>query len=45
VWQDVLDEKISVESASKNYGVVIGADGVLDEAATQRLRAARKAAE
>jgi N-methylhydantoinase B len=45
VWQDVLDEKVSVESASKNYGVVIGPDGGLDEAATQRLRAARKAAE
>ena len=44
VWQDVLDEKISVESAAKNYGIVI-TDGALDEAATQRLRAARKAAE
>lgn len=45
VWQDVLDEKVSRESAAKDYGVVIGEDGALDVAATDRLRASRKAAE
>ena len=44
VLQDVIDEKISAASAARDYGVVI-ADGVLDEAATQRLRSARRAAE
>ena len=44
VLQDVIDEKISAASAARDYGVVV-TDGVLDEAATQRLRAARRAAE
>ncbi len=45
VWQDVLDEKVSRESAARDYGVAISADGVLDVAGTQRLRAARQAAQ
>ena len=45
VWQDVLDEKVSRESAARDYGVAIGADGALDVAGTQRLRLARRAAE
>ena len=45
VCQDVIDEKVSVESAARDYGVAIGADGVVDVAETQRLRAARRAAE
>ncbi|MBW8708787.1 MAG: hydantoinase B/oxoprolinase family protein [Alphaproteobacteria bacterium] len=45
VRQDVIDEKISVQSAATDYGVAIGADGVLDEVQTARLRAARRAAE
>ena len=45
VWQDVLDEKVSRQSAARDYGVVIGEDGVLDRAATDRLRASRKVAE
>jgi len=44
VLQDVIDEKISTASAARDYGVVV-TDGVLDAAATQRLRAARRAAE
>jgi N-methylhydantoinase B len=45
VVQDVMDEKISLESATRDYGVVIGADGSLDAGATSRLRATRRAAE
>jgi len=45
VRQDVIDEKVSVQSAARDYGVAIGADGVLDVAETQRLRAGRRAAE
>jgi N-methylhydantoinase B len=45
VRQDVIDEKVSVESAARDYGVAIDADGVLDVAETQRLRAGRRAAE
>ena len=45
VRQDVIDEKVSVQSAARDYGVAIGADGVLDTAETQRLRAGRRAAE
>ena len=45
VLQDVLDEKVSREGAQRDYGVVIGADGVLDTAATERLRASREVAE
>ena len=45
VAQDVMDEKISLESAVRDYGVAVTADGVLDAAATARLRSARRAAE
>ncbi len=45
VWEDVLDEKISRMSAARDYGVMIGDDGVLDVAGTERLRSARRAAE
>jgi N-methylhydantoinase B len=45
VRQDVIDEKVSVESALRDYGVAIGADGVLDVVETQRLRTGRRAAE
>ena len=45
VRQDVLDEKVSVASAARDYGVAVSAEGVLDEAATLRLRTARRAAE
>ena len=45
VLQDVIDEKISRQSAVKDYGVAVGEDGVLDMEQTARLRSARKAAE
>ncbi len=45
VWQDVLDEKVSRQSAARDYGVAIAADGTLDMAGTERLRLARRAAE
>ena len=45
VRQDVLDEKISLESAARDYGVAIGLDGAIDMAATERLRSTRRAAE
>ena len=45
VLQDVRDEKVSLASAARDYGVVIAADGSLDMAGTDRLRAARRAAE
>ena len=45
VRQDVIDEKISAQSAARDYGVAIGADGVLDEVQTERLRAGHRAAE
>ncbi len=45
VWQDVLDEKVSRESAARDYGVSISDDGALDVAGTERLRLARRAAE
>jgi hypothetical protein len=40
-----MDEKISLESAARDYGVVISADGTLDTDGTSRLRATRRAAE
>jgi N-methylhydantoinase B len=45
VVQDVLDEKISRESAMRDYGVVVKADGGLDREASMALRSARRAAE
>ena len=45
VLQDVIDEKISRQSAAKDYGVAITQEGGLDLEKTTGLRAARKAAE
>jgi N-methylhydantoinase B len=45
VLDDVLDDYVSIESARREYGVVIagtGADLSVDEAATRRLRAAER---
>lgn len=39
VRHDVLEDYISVEAARELYGVAISADGVIDEAATAKLRA------
>jgi len=39
VADDVLDGVISVETAARDYGVVISAKGIVDEAATATLRA------
>ena len=41
VADDVLDGVITVETALKDYGVVVSAKGVVDQAATARQRAAR----
>jgi N-methylhydantoinase B len=35
---DVLDEVISVETALRNYGVVVSTKGVVDRAATEKAR-------
>lgn len=43
VYEDVLDEIVSVQSALSKYGVVI-ADGQLDREATENLRAERRQA-
>lgn len=45
VLQDVLDEKISRDSAARNYGVVVNQNGDVDQGETARLRAAGRAAE
>lgn len=39
VVRDVLDEKVTMASARHDYGVVVTAEGVLDERATAALRA------
>ena len=44
VVQDVMDEKISRESALRDYGVVLRDDGQLDPDETGRLRSAKRAA-
>jgi N-methylhydantoinase B len=41
VLEDVLDEKVSVEAAQRNYGVVIR-DGIVDDAATREVRVSRR---
>jgi len=41
VADDVLDEVISVETALRDYGVVVSAKGVVDVAATAKARAGR----
>jgi N-methylhydantoinase B len=38
VADDVLDGVISVETALKEYGVVVSAKGVVDRAATEKVR-------
>jgi N-methylhydantoinase B len=40
VADDVLDGVISVDTALKDYGVVVSAKGVVDQAATAKRRAA-----
>jgi len=45
VLQDVIDEKVSRQSAANDYGVAITQEGGLDLEKTADLRAARKAAE
>jgi N-methylhydantoinase B len=45
VLEDVLDEKVSLAAARRDYGVVIDPDALcVDEAATAALRAARREA-
>jgi N-methylhydantoinase B len=39
VWLDVVNEYIAPEDAALEYGVVLGADGQIDEHRTRRLRA------
>jgi N-methylhydantoinase B len=39
VRDDMLDGLITAEEARRDYGVVIGADGEIDQAETQRIRA------
>ncbi len=41
VAEDVLDEVISVETARRDYGVVVSAKGVVDAAATKKARTDR----
>jgi len=41
VSDDVLDGVISVATALKDYGVVVSAKGVVDQAATTKARAGR----
>ncbi len=41
VADDVLDGVISVETALRDYGVVISAKGVVDSEATRRAREGR----
>jgi N-methylhydantoinase B len=38
VARDVVDEKVSLEAARELYGVVVSADGAVDEEATEELR-------
>ena len=40
VAHDVREKWVSVENAKETYGVVVSAAGVVDERATQALRAA-----
>jgi N-methylhydantoinase B len=39
VARDVVDEKVGVEAARLQYGVVVASDGAIDEGATEALRA------
>jgi N-methylhydantoinase B len=42
VADDVRNEKVGAASAREHYAVVLGADGSVDAAATEQLRAARR---
>ena len=42
VLQDIRDGYISIEGAAQNYAVVIAGDSIVDLAATEELRSARK---
>ena len=41
VLENVLDGYLDIESAERDFGVVIAVDGVIDAEATRKLRAAR----
>jgi len=41
VADDVMDEVISVETAKRDYGVVVSAKGIVDQVATEKARADR----
>jgi N-methylhydantoinase B len=41
VADDVLDGVISVETALRDYGVVVSAKGIVDSVATEKTRAGR----
>jgi N-methylhydantoinase B len=41
VADDVMDEVISVETAMRDYGVVVSANGVVDRNATEKVRMSR----
>lgn len=43
VWEDVLDEYVSLDTAREKYGVAGAPEGGLDAAATEALRAAMRA--
>jgi N-methylhydantoinase B len=44
VREDVLDGLITADAARRDYGVAIGADGEIDVAETERIRASKKSA-
>jgi N-methylhydantoinase B len=44
VREDVLDGLITAEAARRDYGVAISADGEIDVAETERIRASKKSA-
>ncbi|HTE78416.1 MAG TPA: hydantoinase B/oxoprolinase family protein [Xanthobacteraceae bacterium] len=44
VREDVLDGLITTDAARRDYGVAIGADGEIDVAETERIRASKKSA-
>ena len=41
VADDVLDEVISVETALRDYGVVVSTKGIVDRSATEKARVGR----
>ncbi|MBI3067443.1 MAG: hypothetical protein HYY79_00660 [Betaproteobacteria bacterium] len=44
VLEDFADELVTRDGARRDYGVALADTGVVDEAVTSRLRAARKRA-